>query len=203
MTALYILGGIALFILLVLLLPLRVHLEYNADGFFLKLRLLFVTLVAVPGAEKGEKKLRAEKKKEKEPKEKQGGLVKTLFAMWPDILRAAGKLLRGLRIPRLKVWYLAASEDAAAAALQFGRMNAAMGAVTALLENVFRIGKTDYRLDISFEKSQAEVYIEGWISIQIWRLVGIAFGLLFAMVRHSPAPVKKEVSEKKSAEPEK
>lgn len=195
MIALYILGGLALLIFLFLLLPLRAVIEYSEEGFFLKLRLLFFTLVAVPTAEKGEKKLKLEKKKKKEEKEKRksGGLVKSLFAIRQDIFRALGKLMKGLKIKRLKVWYLAAAEDAASAALSFGKMSAAMGGVTALLEDLFQVEEKDYRLDVSFEKQAPEVYIEGRLSLQVWRALGILLGLLFAFVRQSPAvPAKKK-----------
>lgn len=195
MTALYIIGGIVLLIALLLLLPVHLWLEYSVEGFSLKVRLLFFNLVRVPG-EKGESKPKLEKKK-KAPKEKRGGLVKTFFAMRDDIFKALGKLGKGLRIRKLKVWYLAAAEDACAAALQFGRMSAALGAVTALLENLFVVKKKDYRLDVSFEKQEPEVYIEGNISLQIWRILSIGLGLLAAFIKRSPRALPEKTAVKR------
>ena len=213
MTALYIIGGIVLFFVLIFLLPIGLWMEYSAEGFHLKVKLWFFTLVVVPGGEPSEKKkLKLEKKKQEKkekkaqkakerPKEKKGGLVKTFFAMRADIFKALGKLGKGLKINKLKVWYLAAAEDAAAAALQFGRMSAAMGAVTALLENLFKVKKKDYRLNVSFEKQEPEVYIEGRISLRIGRIVGIGLGLLTSFIKHSPKPQLPEKPARKEEKP--
>ena len=184
MIALYIIGGLALLILLILLLPIRGALKYSAEGFTLDIRYLSYVLAAIPGKQKGKLK-----KLVKEALEKRGGLVKPLLAVRIEIFQAIGKLFSGIRVKELKVWYLAAADNAAEAALQFGKMQAGLGAITGALENIFTIKKRDYRVDVSFEKTEPEVYIEARMILPLYRLIAILFGMVKALVEKNPLPV--------------
>lgn len=179
MRALHILAVIVLVLLLIGQVRVGGRAEFNADGFFLWVRLGKLRIKILPMKPKEEKpqkpKKPKKKKKPKEPKkekepvpfpERVGGALEYAKALLPVALEAAGGMLRGLRVDNLELELTAGSSDPADAAVLYGRACAALGALWEPLTGAFRVKDGSARVKLDFDAPGMTVYGAAALSIK-------------------------------------
>lgn len=184
MKALYILVVIVLVLFLIGQVRVGGQAEFNAEGFFLWVRLGKIRIKILPAKPKEEKEEKPKKKKkpkkpkkEKEPTplpEKIGGALEYAKELLPVALEAAGGLLRGLRVDTLRLELTAGSPDPADAAMVYGQANAALGALWVPLIKVFKVKDGSARVKLDFDAPGMTVYGAAGLSIKIGTVVRIA-----------------------------
>lgn len=193
----------AVLLLLILLGQVRVggQAEFNAQGFFLWIRLGRIRIKILPAASKREikpQKSKGEKpkkpKKEKPPisfPEKLGGALEYALALLPVGVEVAGGLWRGLRVDVLKLELTAGAQDPADAAFLYGQANAALGALWYPLTKAFKVKDGTASVKLDFNAPGMTVYGAAALSIKAGTVVWIGlragiktlFGLLAARKR--------------------
>ena len=113
----------------------------------------------------------------------------------PTLAKALGRFRRRLVINELLIHVLIAGEDPCDTAINYGRANAAIGALIPLLENTFRIKKRRIAADISFLETKISVYCKATLKIAVWALLAIAFSVLFRFIK-----IKLSSSQKRKVE---
>ncbi len=191
MTFLIVLASILAFFLLVSFLRVGVSAEYSAGGIVAKAHVGPIGILLYP-REKKEEKEKKPKKKEEKPKP---GLFEELKQQLPAIKKALSRLKRKLLIKELTIYYLAAGEDPAQAAMMFGGVSAGYGVITAILENSFRIKKRDLRANVDFDAEEPYIYIKAKLSLAVWEAVYVGFGLLMSMANAKKPPVKPQAKQ--------
>ncbi|MBQ4369461.1 MAG: DUF2953 domain-containing protein [Oscillospiraceae bacterium] len=185
MIALYIVGGLLLLIAIILLLRASVAAGYDEEGFSLVIGVGPVK-IAVPGkkeksrSEKSEAKKKKRKEQHKAEKPKKGGSAVKLKQLLPDILNSLGKLRRRLEVSYLDLEYTAAADDAAQAAIRYGRAHAVIGAAMPAVENVLNIKKRRFDINVSFTETESKIRFHTKLSIRIYQLLAVAFSFIFS-----------------------
>ncbi len=184
MTALKIIAAVVVVLLLLGFIRVGGRAEYHAGGLIVTLRVMGIPIRIFPQKPKKKgKKKRTEKKAAKagkkpvarERKEPSGGTVRLLLTLLPDILDMLGRLSRHIRIQPLEIDYtVPGGEDAAAAAIQYGRLSAACGGVLPLIENHFDVRQRRVRLGVDFQAQEPVIAVRAGLSISLGRLLAIA-----------------------------
>ncbi len=180
-------------LLVILLIRVGVDAEYSSSGFCLKIKIGFIKLTLLPRVKKNKtpsKKKTKKKRKgaenknaEKSETKKKGGSLKNLLELIPAITKALGRLRKRLVINELILHLVMAGDDPAETAINYGRANIALGSITSLLENAFRIKKRSFTADVSFLDTKTTVYCKAVLTIAIWALLYIAFGVAVKFIK--------------------
>ena len=193
MKALYILAAVILVLFLIGQIRVGGQAEFNAQGFFLWIRLgkIRIKILPMKPKEKEESQTPQEPqepqspqkpKKTKKPKkekpptplpEKIGGALEYAQALLPVALEAAGGLWRGLRVDTLDLELTAGADDPADAAMLYGQANAALGALWYPLTKAFRVKDGSARVNIDFNTRSMTLYGAAALSIKIGTAVWI------------------------------
>lgn len=188
MKALFVLAVVVLALLLAGQVRLGGRAEFNAQGFFLWIRLGRFQIKLLPMKQKREKttpqkpKEPTKKKEPKRPKkerppapltEKLGGALEYAQALLPVGLEAAKGLWRGLRVDVLELELTAGGSDPADAAMLYGRANAALGALWRPLTKAFHVKDGTARVKLDFDAPGTTVYGQAALSIKIGTVVWI------------------------------
>ena len=185
MRALHILAVVILVLLLIGQIRVGGRAEFNAQGFFLWIRLgrfKIKILPAEPKKEKHPKPPRPKKKESKKPKkekepvplpEKIGGALEYAQALLPVGLEAAKGMWHGLRVDTLELELTAGSPDPADAAMLYGQANAALGALWYPLTKAFHVKDGAARVRLDFEAPGTTVYGQAALSVKIGTVVWI------------------------------
>ena len=173
--------AIAAVILAVLVAPVGVHIKYS-DDFALWLSYAGIKFCIVPAKEK---KNKLQKQTEKPKSKKQSAKLKLSF---DDILQLVGtglqavkKLVKTLRIRRFKLAIVVSGEDAAAAAINYGRVCALASASYPVLEKALDKGQTDISVDLEYD-SKTSVQADIIIKAMTVKIIIIALKALFAVL---------------------
>lgn len=138
-----------------------------------------------PKKPKKEKPPKAKKDKSKKPSEEEKppeekpGTVGRLLKLLPTVAEAAGALKRKICIDRLYLAVVWGAEDAAAAALGYGRANALLGMIWPLLDNNFKVKDCDFRVDVDYEKARPEITVDAALTMTVGQL--LAFGIHYGV----------------------
>jgi len=192
-------------LILIALLRFGVSVEYSGSGLFVTVKVGPLSLKVLPDEEKpvsakkeAKRKARKEKAKEKAKKraeekarkkaeegsdEKKPGALKTVLEFLPAVKTTLSRLRRRLLIKRLVIHYTVAGDDPYNVAQTFGAANAAIGAITAVLENSFRIKRREFRAIPDFFSTQQSIYINAAISLAVWEAFYIVFAVLPTGIR--------------------
>lgn len=191
MRALYILAAVVLVLLLIGQVRVGGRAEFNADGFFLWIRLGRFHIRLLPAkprkkpkkpkrpepSEAPEKEEKPEKpKKEKPPtslSEKVGGALEYAQALLPVGLEAAKGMWRGLRVDDLELELTAGGSDPADAAMLYGQANAVLGMLWRPLTKAFCVKNGTARVKLDFDAPGMTVYGTAELSIKIGTAVWI------------------------------
>lgn len=167
--------------------------QYKEERFSLRVIAGPFRLTLLPAKEKtAEKKAKPKKEKKKKPPEGEGTTeqpkAKRKLPPIMDLLllaiEAAGELKRKIRIDRLTVHLTWASSDPADTAIGFGRMNAAMGMLWALIENNFKVKDHDLGVAADFDRTKPAVDCDLALTFTIGQILsfGVRFGVKFLIL---------------------
>ncbi len=190
MRALAVLAAAALALFLIGQVRVGGRAEFNAEGFFLWIRLGRLQIKLLPGKPKEDKppKKRRKPKEPKKPKkpkkerpptpwpEKAGGALEYAQAFLPVALEAAEGMWRGLRVDVLELELTAGGSDPADAAMLYGQANAALGALWHPLTRAFHVKDGTARVKLDFDALGTTLYGQAALSIKIGTLVWIGLG---------------------------
>lgn len=207
MRALYVLAAVILVLFLIGQVRVGCQARFNAEGFFLWVKLGRFRIKILPGKPKGEKKpqkpkkpKKPKKKKPQKPKkekpptplpEKIGGALEYAQTLLPVALEAAKGLWRSFRIDTLELELTAGSSDPADAAMLYGQATAALGALWYPLTNAFHVKDGTARVNLDFDTQSMTVYAFAVFSLKLGNIVWIGlragwkalFGVLAARRR--------------------
>lgn len=183
------------------LLPLGISLRYDAEGF--RMRLL-AGLISIPLSGKQEKPKQEKKQKKpvkkgkkassstsSHPKEKQkGGSLSDFLPFVQLAVDFLDTFRRKLRIRRLEMKLIMASEDPCDLAVNYGRAWAALGNLIPQLERCFVIKKRDLEVECDFEATKTTITARLDMTITLGRL-------LHLLVHHGLRGIKEFLNFKK------
>ena len=185
MRALHILAVIVLVLLLIGQVRVGGRAEFNAEGFFLWVRLgrfQIKILPAKPGEEHKPKKPKKKKKNPKKPKEekppaplpeKLGGALTYAQELLPVGLEAAKGMWRGLRVDVLDLELTAGSPDPADAVRLYSQASAALGTLWYPLTRAFHVKDGSARVKLDFDAPGMTVYGTAALSIKVGTAVWV------------------------------
>lgn len=193
MTALYILGGLAALIVVLLMGDITLRVGYDGE-FTLCVGYLFLHFRVLPAKPKKQKK--PKKKKAAEPPSAEPKPKTKPDLSFDDILAALGMLLRTLgkiagktRVRPCRLWISVASGDAAATALTYGKVCAGLGALNSLLKELLGSVKSDFRVGWDYTRDKIEVRANIVIRIRLLWIVKNGISLIWHLLIGSEAPL--------------
>ena len=184
MTALCILGAIALILLLIGQIRIGGEAEYSETGVLVCIRIGPLRFTAYPAKKKTQSEPPKEKTAapdgEKSLKEKVGGTLSLLRELLPLAAEAAGELKRKIRIDLLVLHLTWASkDDPAAAAMGYGAANAAIGMIYPIFDQNFKIKESDVGVALDYEAEQPLVYVKAILTLTISQ--GVSFVIRYGI----------------------
>lgn len=191
MIALYIILGVLLFLFLLTLCPVGFEVSFRQE-FSLTLRYLFLTFHLLPGKEKEEEpKEREEPEKEKKPgagletlkalfrQEGFSGFLKALFDLVKLASGASKKLLSHIKVKNFDLYLcLAGAEDAAAAAIQYGQVSAAVYSACGFLLGLTGCRRRAVTVDLDYQAEENTVDFSARLSLRPLHAIKAALSLL-------------------------
>ena len=160
--------------------------QYGEQGLQVRIRLGPVRLKVYPTSPKPEGKPKPKPKPEKreKPKQKKGkrlarkDLLELARQFVPLALEAAGCFWSKLVMDKLDIRVAVGSDDPADAALLYGQLHAALGAVWKPLNQAFHVKDGRGRVEIDFNSSSITLYFHGALSLKLGQLLwlGLHFG---------------------------
>ena len=169
MTALWIILAIALVLTALNLLPVGVDAAYADDVFSLSARI-------------GPFRRRLLPKPPEKPKKKSAPPdLKTILGLAKLGLQALDRFRQKLRVQLLRLVFVSGAPDPYDTALEFGYVNAALGALTPLAERALRIEERDIQTGVDFQAEQPRIDARIVCTIRIGQIVviALAFGIGF------------------------
>lgn len=180
MTALIIILSIIAFILLLLIIPVSIYIDYNGENIKIWLRYLFIKFQLIPQKEKKEKKKKPKKKSEKNPKnekkeekEKENPFLNFIEAQGisgvVDILKSIINIVKDflnyirthILIKKLIVNITVAGENAADTAIDFGNTCSMIYPLLGTLSGIVTvcdIPDVNISADYNSKKSKTKLY---------------------------------------------
>ena len=175
---------IALGVLILLaLLPLGASVVYDEDGPRAWILLGCLKLPVFPRKKKPRKEQQKKQKKPKKtassekkpfPKPKTGGSWTDFLPLVQVVLDLLNDLRRKLRVNHLLLHLTLAGDDPCDLAVNYGRMNASLGALIAQLERVLVIQKRDVHVDCDFTANETVILARLDLTITLGRILSIA-----------------------------
>lgn len=198
-----VLGIIVLVLALLWLLPLGGRIRYDHSGLCAWLKVWFVPIQLLPAKKKPRKADKEEKKPKKaagkqpepEPTDKKGGPLDTVQAALPLLRPALQGVKKRLTIRRLDLRVTWAAADPADAAVGYGRAQAALGALWALVDQNFKVKKSSLGCQVDFDQTSPRVYADAVLTLRLGQLLTLALPLLVRFVSNS-SRLKRERAEK-------
>ncbi|MCL2201607.1 MAG: DUF2953 domain-containing protein [Oscillospiraceae bacterium] len=190
-------------LLIIALLRFGVRVEYSSEGILGEIRIGPFSIKVYPmekDPDKEEKKAlkKAEKKAKKDaaakdkPPKKMGLGLRDFMDMIAPVLKMLGRVRRRLLIKELTLHMTVAGDDASKIAMTYGAANAAIGELTPLLENNFRIKKRDIAFHPDFISEEQTIYANVIFSMAVWESLYIVFALFpIIKILFRRRPVKK------------
>ena len=176
MTALWIILAIALALTLLNLLPVGVDAAYADGTFSLAARIgpaRLHLLPKAPDAKSGKTKTQTPKKN-KENRHSAPPDAQTLLRLAELGLQALDRLRQKLHVRLLRLVFVSGAPDPYDAALAFGCVSAALGALTPLAERTLRIDERDIQTGVDFDAGQPSVDARIVCTIRIGQIVAAA-----------------------------
>lgn len=190
MTALWVLGIIALVLLALWFLPLRLKLRYDENGGKVRLCIGLVSVCLYPRKPKPPKKRKKPKKEPEEAAEEPqeeakkrdiGGLIPLFRELIGLGIEALECLLRHLTVTDLTVQLAVATQgkDPAAAALKYGGGWSAVGALVPFLEQHLIIRRRNIDVIMDTQAAEDRIFASGTLHIFLGELLhlGVHYGI--------------------------
>ncbi len=190
MTGLLIFSGIILFILGILMLPVRIVVDYKNE-LTVKIKfLIFLRYTVFPMKEKEKKEKtekRAEKKKEEAQKQKKQKrkmtieeIVDTVINIVNEYGPGAKMILRNIRLHSLELYWKVGAEDASSCGIKYGKVCAWLSGVIGFFRNLVKVEHTKFRVFPDFISEKDEIY--GGADIELNPLVVLIGAVRMAIV---------------------
>ncbi len=174
-------------LLLILAFPVGIDAAYDGDDRFLKLKLGPFRKTILPKDQKKKKKEKREEKPEQaqpeEKKKKQSLTLDDILTLAEIGLDALRRFRIHLSVDRFRLYWTAAASDPYSAVQQYGRVNAALGALAAKAHAALKIRDEDIRTTLDLEAEHPTVRTRLVLSIQIWEILLIGLSAGFAGLR--------------------
>lgn len=205
MTVWIVLGCLILALFLLSLIRVGGLIEYSKGGLLAKLKVgpLRLTVYPVKQKQPKTKKAKREKKKKEpsteEPPAKPGGLWRQFKAYLPLFADAAGRFKRKIQIDRLYLDLIAAAEDPAMAAMEYGYANAAVGMIWPLFENNFKVKERRIRTTVDFQAAAPTVYVYAALSLTVGQAVSLGLRLAVKFLNITSQNKVEQKTEKEAA----
>ncbi|HHU23174.1 MAG TPA: DUF2953 domain-containing protein [Clostridiales bacterium] len=186
---------IVIVLAVILLIPVGVDGGYEQNSFELSAGFGPFRLRILPKTEKPKKARRKKIPAEEEPD------VEKKPPSWDEILslvklgvKALKRFRRRLSIDFFALHYTAAASDPFKAALQYGKVSAAVGTLLPLLEEAVNIRERDVDINVSFKQERPEAYLHLIATLQIWEIlyIGLAFGAEYLIMKYK---IRREIRE--------
>lgn len=195
-----VLGIIVLVLAALTLLPLGVRARYDEDGPLVQAKLWFIRLRLFPKKDKGKEKQRKEKPKESEapPEEqekKKGGALDTVRAALPLVKPALQGIKKRLTIQELELHVTWAANDPADAAIGYGRAQAALGGLWALIDQNFKVKKSRLGCSVDFDQTAPTVYADATLTMRLGQVITLGIPLLVQFMSNV-SRIKQEKADK-------
>ena len=137
----------------------------------------------------------AEKHK-KEPEEGRPGTLSRLMELLPVVGQVCGALKRKIRIDDLELELIWGGTDPAAAALGYGRANAALGMLWPVLDNNFKVKRHSFQVGLDYGRTEPAAEVRAAVTITVGQIVtlGVRYGIkaLVTWIRSGKGPRKKQ-----------
>ena len=126
-----------------------------------------------PAKQKKEKKRKKKKPAAAKEHEQKGkpGTVGRIMQLLPTVTQAAGALKRRIRIDHLVLTVIWGAEDAASAAVGYGRANALLGMIWPLIDNNFKVKDCDFHVDVDYGRTTPEFTADAAITMTVGQLL--------------------------------
>ena len=212
MTALIILGIIAIIITIIMLIPIGADIAYEGGQLRISAKAAGKLIQLIPrppqddSKPKEEKKPEKEKKSEPKPEEKEKKPKKKLeldfsvdeiMELLKKVLKGFGVLGRKFRVDRFLLDYLAAGRDPYLTARVFGIVNASLNTLAPICSQRFDVDDLYVRTDIDFTAEHMKLDFGLALSIRIgaiFRMINtILFGALGILIKHK---LRKQIEKK-------
>ena len=187
---------IALLVLLaLLLLPFGAWVRYDQEGFVAFVKVLFLRFQVYPAPEK---KKDEEKKQEQRPSEvqpphsaeekkeapKKGGKLELVRSALPLVKPALVGLKKRLSVNQLDLHVTWAGSDPADVAMGYGCANAALGTLWAVIDQNFKVKKSDLGVSVDFDAPSPTVYLNATVTLNLWKALTLVLPLLVRFLRN-------------------
>ncbi len=216
-----ILGIIALIIGLFLWFPVRLGVAYGEEGTSCWLKILFwkISIFSSEDLEKEEEQQAFKQKRQKSrkkaktkkkdsqtgetPKKKQKKSVQEWIELILIIAQSGGKLVKrfwkGFRINDLCLQMAVAGNDAAETAITYGKVNAAVYSMYALVSRIVTLRRTYIQIIPDFLSEESRVEVSGELFFRIGALLAAAFSGGFFFLKKYLAKMKTKKEKEQDA----
>lgn len=176
---------LSILVLLYLLSCIRLggHAKYGPDGFSAAVFFGPFRIDLIPKKQESGKK-KEKRPKESKPKEKPAdpdaqpgdkpGILSRVMNILPDVATTLGAFKRRIRIDHLVLGIKWGAEDAASAAIGYGKANAAFGIIWPLLDNNFKVKKCEVNIGVDYGITAPEFTADAALSITIRQVLSLA-----------------------------
>lgn len=199
MTALYMIGGILLFAILLLIIPLSFCFKYDGEPELI-LRYMFIKIKLVPPKEKAEEtkgsnQRKTEKESDKESKEKKSsfktlykkrgldGLLDIAKEAVSIIKTASQRILRHIVIKNLKVDLVIVGEDAADTAMKYGYVCAGIYPAISFIDSNITLKRKAVDITAGFNEKETRIFVETKVKIRPIFLLGPIIAAAFKSMK--------------------
>lgn len=190
MTALKVLGIIALVLFLLSMIRLGAVVEFSGSGLTVRIKagaLQFTVFPRKSGRQKREKKSAKSQKEKKKPEEGEasakGGALALVQEFLPLAADAAGRVKRTIRIDRFYLDLTMAAGDPALAAMGFGGANAVLGMLWPPIEQNFNVKDWRLRTAVDFQLQAPVVWLQAVATLSVGQMVSLGAHLGIRAVR--------------------
>ena len=181
----WLLAAVLLLLAVLLILPVQLQPVYNENGFSLRGGFCGLLLPLYPrgAGAKGSKKAKTEQEESKQPKKEKKKFKapppRAALQILQDACRAVKRLCRSLQIRELTILYTVHGKDAAATAMEYGRIHAAIGGGYAAAKNLFdiRVRKIDIQPDFAGQAG-AQKHFSCKITARLYIIIVLAIFVL-------------------------
>ena len=176
------------FIVLLLLIPISVHIEYDGD-FFVKLKIAGIKAFEAepkeeikepsPDTESDKKAKKQTEKAFDKLKKKHGfaGAVKEIFVFLKAVLERLKRSFKHIAVRRLCLDIKVASGDAAATAIEYGAVCAAVYPVLTFIDGIANVKMKSINVTADFNSDKSDFRFSVIIRAKILFLIIMAFGV--------------------------
>ena len=191
----YVLAGIFLFVLLLLFSPLVLSVEYEQQ-LHIGVRFWFVKITLLPQKEKKGKikKQSPKKKKKKSAVKKSGwqnlvekygvfGAVKEIVSALSVLPKSVVRLTKGARVRKMDVEIAVTGEDAADAAITYGRVCSVVYPFLGRVSGHVKLVRPKLNLYCDYEGTSSKIKAKANLYVSLYRVVGTALFVLKEMIK--------------------